>query len=281
MSSGGIAAAATSEHTTSSSGAGFTAERLNGIYNPELIPEVLHHLQDIWSVKQVESVLYQLHEATGLSWWTTIFVFTLALRSLTTGFNVLLLKNTLKMKVLKADIESLNQVMTDPSTATEDKVVASNKLLGMLKDKKCHPLNNWIIPVLFPPVILSVFGAIHNMCLAEPEFATGGVLWFTNMMDIDHTMVLYVASSLTWLWNVEIAGGSLYLKDGRVRMATRVVALGSIPVVATMPCGVMIFWITSNLWEIMRVNILRNEKLRRALGIPLESELPKMVIGYW
>ncbi len=140
---------------------------------------------------------------------------------------------------------------------------------------------NYIIPIAFPPVILSVFGAIHNMCLANPEFAHGGTLWFTNLMDTDHSQVLYVLSSLTWLWNVEIAAGSLYLKDGKIRVVTRVIALASIPIVSTMPCGVMVFWVTSNLWEITRVHILRNEKLRKLLRIPLQSELPPVKVGYW
>eukprot|EP00475_Leptophrys_vorax_P019633 TRINITY_DN2691_c2_g1_i1.p1 TRINITY_DN2691_c2_g1~~TRINITY_DN2691_c2_g1_i1.p1 ORF type:complete len:422 (-),score=89.02 TRINITY_DN2691_c2_g1_i1:647-1912(-) len=290
MMSSGVAAAAAAPATPEAASSAavhdeivsrFSAEKLNGIYDPQWVPEVLHHIQNFWSVRQVESLLYSLHETTGLPWWGTIIAFTLALRTFTTGFNVLLLRNTLRMKVIRSDIESINQILVDPDTSEQEKVVASQKLMDLLKEKGCHPLNNWIIPFLFPPLILSVFGAMHNLCLAEPEFATGGALWFTNMMDVDQSYVLYVASSLTWLWNVEIAGGSLYLKDGRVRMVTRVIALGSIPVVATMPCGVMIFWITSNLWEITRVNVLRNEKLRKALGIPLESELPKMVVGYW
>jgi membrane protein insertase Oxa1/YidC/SpoIIIJ len=287
MSTSGAAASVASattpapEHHVADAASRFSAEKLQGLYEPEVIPEVLHHIQNFWSVKQVESLLYQLNEATGLPWWATIIAFTLCLRTFTTGFNVLLLRNTLRMKVIRSDIEEINQKLTDPETPHEEKVAESQRLMDLLKERGCHPLNNWIIPFLFPPLILSVFGAMHNMCLAEPAFATGGALWFTNMMDVDHSYVLYVASSLTWLWNVEIAGGSFYLKDGKIRMVTRMIALGSIPIVATMPCGVMLFWITSNLWEITRVNVLRNESLRKKLGIPLESELPKMVIGYW
>jgi membrane protein insertase Oxa1/YidC/SpoIIIJ len=185
------------------------------------------------------------------------------------------------MKLIREDVSKLDFIMNDQNNTDEEKLKAAQDLKNLFKEKDCHPMRNWIIPIAFPPVILSVFGAIHNMCLANPEFAQGGTLWFTNMMAIDYTFVLYVASSLTWLWNVEIAGGSLYLKDGKIRMATRVIALGSIPIVSTMPCGVMIFWITSNLWEITRVKILRRENIRKKLGIPLESQLPPVQIGYW
>jgi YidC/Oxa1 family membrane protein insertase len=258
------------------------AEKMMNVYSSrEDVFQALQHVQDIWSVRKIEQILDWTHSYTGLPWWATIVLCTLGLRSLTTPFNVLLLRNTLRMKLIRADLDRCSEIIKNSNSTDLEKQEASVRFMKLLQDGKCHPLGNWIIPVCFPPLILSVFGAMNNKCLTDTSLAYEGALWFPNLMDVDQTGTLYVLSGLTWLWNVEIAGGSIYLRSGKIRMVTRVIALGSIPIVSTMPAGIMIFWITSNLWEITRVHTLRSEAVRKYFGIPLESQLPPIPIGYW
>ena len=58
-------------------------------------------------------------------------------------------------------------------------------------------------------------------------------------------------------------------------------AIAFIPITAGVSSGVLVFWVTSNLWDIMRVNILNKDRVRRALGIPIRSEIPTPPIGIW
>jgi hypothetical protein len=73
----------------------------------------------------------------------------------------------------------------------------------------------------------------------------------------------------------------LYYSDGKLRLWTRLAAIGFIPITGGVPNGVLIFWITSNLWEVARISVLNNDRVRRALGIPLRSEVPKPAVGLW
>jgi hypothetical protein len=43
-------------------------------------------------------------------------------------------------------------------------------------------VNTVVFPFILPPMVLSVFGAVHNMCLSEPTMATGGTLWFPDLI---------------------------------------------------------------------------------------------------
>ena len=58
-------------------------------------------------------------------------------------------------------------------------------------------------------------------------------------------------------------------------------AVAFIPVTGGVPSGVLVFWVTSNLWEMARIQILNRDSVRRALNIPIRSEVPKPPIGIW
>ena len=40
-------------------------ERTLGVYDPEVLPEVMHHLVDIWSVVKIEELIVNLHASAG------------------------------------------------------------------------------------------------------------------------------------------------------------------------------------------------------------------------
>ena len=118
------------------------------------------------------------------------------------------------------------------------------------------------IPCLFPPIFLSLFGATHNLALAEPTMTTGGALWFVDLVLPDPTWMLPVASSLTWLSLLHMTAGSFYLSNNDFRSYCRTLAVAFIPVVANMPAGVFCFWVTSNIVSMMRVFIFNNDAIR-------------------
>eukprot|EP01096_Ripella_sp_DP13-Kostka_P007573 TRINITY_DN2771_c0_g1_i3.p1 TRINITY_DN2771_c0_g1~~TRINITY_DN2771_c0_g1_i3.p1 ORF type:complete len:433 (-),score=140.68 TRINITY_DN2771_c0_g1_i3:124-1422(-) len=180
-----------------------------------------------------------------------------------------------------AVVIAADQTVTGQDPVVENKEVASlkNKVAAahvhhkLLKDTECHPLNNFIVPMLFPPLVLSVFGAVHNLSIAEPSMTTGGALWFKDLVASDPTFVLPTMSGLMWLWVVECAAGVHYFAWSNVRTSSRCIALAFIPVTSTLPSGIFIFWITSNIYAIAQTYILRFDGVRRFLRIPLASEI--------
>ena len=230
--------------------------------------ETVSLLERVLPVEQAEHGLRALHEWSGMPWWATLAAGTVALRLVTTPFNVALLRNSLRLKLVKKEAEGVAaRLDTEPLAAAEE-------LRGLFKRAKCHPLGNLSVPLLFPPLVLTVFGAVHRLCEHEPTMASGGLLWFPDLMATDPTFVLPALSGLTWLWNVEIAAGAMYASSFKLRAATRAAAVAMIPVASTLPAGIFVFWLTSNAWEITRIMTLRRDDVRTALRIPLTSELP-------
>lgn len=85
-----------------------------------------------------------------------------------------------------------------------------------------------------------------------------------------------ILSALTWLWLVECSSGQHYHAWANVRTTSRVVALAFIPLTATLPAGIFVFWITSNLFAITRSYVTRLDSVRRWLRIPSVSEINKL-----
>lgn len=138
-------------------------------------------------------LLHRFHDVAHLPWWAAIVSVTLGLRLLLVPFNVHLLRNTLRMKVITPEVQRLNALM---ETGTEEqRAQAALDLQALFKQRDCHPLRNFVIPLGFPPFILSVFGAIHNLTVAEPGMAAEGALWFKDLVAPDPTSMLPVRAA--------------------------------------------------------------------------------------
>ena len=114
------------------------------------------------------------------------------------------------------------------------------------------------------------------MSMAEKEMATEGTLWFVDLVDRDKTMLLPIISALTWLTQIELGAGVHYAARPTLRLAARLTTVATISLSSTLPAGVFVFWITSNLFAIARALVVSRDPVRRLLGIPLASEIKKL-----
>ena len=63
-----------------------------------------------------------------------------------------------------------------------------------------------------------------------------------------------------------------YAAYPKLRLSARCGALAFIPLASTLPAGVLLFWVTSNLFAVARGAVARTNAVRRALGVPLVKE---------
>ena len=89
----------------------------------------------------------------------------------------------------------------------------------------------------------------------------------------DATRVLPILSALTWLGNVEMGAGLHYEAYPTARLAARLGAVAFIPLAETLPAGILLFWVTSNVFSLGRGVVLRSDAVRRALNIPLQAQI--------
>jgi YidC/Oxa1 family membrane protein insertase len=249
---------------------------LDALYSPADVPFISHHLtHELPPVQALEAVLYAVHDASGLPWWGTILSVTLILRLALAPVNILLLRNSLRMKVIQPQVDDLDAVLR--TGTREQQLEAAHALRALFVASGCSPWAQTVVfPLLLPPAILAIFKAVHNLAMGEPGMATGGNLWFIDLVAQDSTHILPIVSALTWLWNVEMGAGVFYGASPSLKLAARMSSVATIPLSATLPSGVFIFWITSNLFAVARGYAMRPDAVRRLLKMPLASEIKKL-----
>lgn len=248
-------------------------QQLQTIYEVEDACKVADHVYPIWSVMQVQSFLNYIHDVTHWPWWATIAFATVVLRAAISFIQINMLRNSTRMKVIQPEVDRIHQAMLTAHSETAA-VKAANELKALYRTNQCSPWKQFLaVPVVLPPLILSIFGAIHNLCLVEPTMATEGLWWFPDLISVDSTNLLPILSALTWLWNVELGAGVYYHAWSAPKSVARMVSVASIPLTANLPSGVFVFWVTSNLFAIARTYVTRSDRIRRWLNIPLVSEI--------
>ena len=257
-------------------------ERIGTYWHPDDTDWVLHHAAEAWLPTHFESLLLELHQASGLPWWLTLMTSTALLRLAVVPINTLYIRNHLRVKLLREEMTQACDAMASSNTP-EKRLHAAQEVLQTFHSRSCHPVmaTDLIIPVIFPVVFLSYFFSIHNLCLVESTMATGGTLWFKDLMAPDPANFLPIVSGMTWLGVLEQSSSQLYMTSPRIKLWTRLGAVALIPLTMTLPAGVFCFWITSNVWELIRISLMHQDGLRRRLGIPLSSELPPIRPAVW
>lgn len=236
------------------------------------------HVYTAPSVVLAGDFLSAVRDRTGMTWGATICTVTLGLRCFLAPIQVGLLANALRLKMIWPEVQALSAQVRGAGGDTAAALSSSSKLLTLLRTHKCSPLRQcFTFPLFLPATILSVFGAMHNLVLTEASMAVEGFLWFPDLVQTDPTRLLPILSALTWLLNVELGAGKSYEAWPEARIAARLGAVACIPLAETLPCGVLLFWVTSNVFALGRGALLRHERVRKLLNIPLQKDIDALL----
>ena len=247
-------------------------KRLSKIYNLSTVPSIDESLSKWWTSAYINKAMDSMHSQFGLQWWQTIMAFTLALRICLVPFQVVLLRNSTRMKFILPEVDRLHAILRGGST--EARLQAAQMLEALFVANKCSPWKQCIFfPMVLPPAVLSLFTAVHNLCMTNSDMANEGTLWFPDLISRDDSYLLPILSGLSWLWMVEMGAGIHFRTYPAVRTTIRMIAAATVPLAATLPSGVFVFWITSNLFAITRGYVLRQDAVRLRLGIPLLKDV--------
>lgn len=210
-----------------------------------------------------------------MSWWSSLVSVTLMFRVAVLPLNVSLVRNTARLYLARADLKKQDAVMLSETASEEEKMDAALAYKATLRENKCHPLKNLVSPFLFPPIFLSLFGAVIDISTSGlPGVSTGGALWFPDLSQPDPTKLLPVLSGITWLATIELASGKVFRMPPWMLSATRLGAVAFIPVTESLPAGVFMFWITSNLFAMTRAYALRQKPVATFFRVPEVTRSP-------
>lgn len=110
-----------------------------------------------------------------------------------------------------------------------------------------------------------------------PSFSEGGALWFTNLTIADPYYISPLLSSASFLLTVELSavdGMQPGQQSQNMKWGLRALGVAMVPMTASFPQGVFVYWITSNFFSLGQSLALKNKAMKRLVGIPEMVMLP-------
>ncbi|KAM9795574.1 cytochrome c oxidase assembly protein COX18, mitochondrial [Neosynchiropus ocellatus] len=253
-------------------------------------------LQSGWSgsvsqsapVHLAEDYLLHLHELSGLPWWLSIAAATVTARTLVTlplaAYQLVILA---RVKRLQQEVRQLADRLRYEVTLRARDVgwterqcrVQFQKNLRRLVSRlyvrdNCHPFKASLLVWVQLPLWVSLSLALRNLSLDRPalrsDLAVGGALWFPDLTTPDSTWIIPVCLGLTNLLIIEI----LALQRNEASRVQRLVTNAArgfsvlmVPVAATVPASMALYWWISSLVGLCQNLLLRSPSVGRMLGV--------------
>ncbi|XP_028608504.1 cytochrome c oxidase assembly protein COX18, mitochondrial isoform X1 [Grammomys surdaster] len=246
-------------------------------------------------VRTAEEVLLGAHEATGLPWWGSIILSTVALRGAVT------LPLAAYQHYILAKVENLQPEIKDIAKRLNQEVAVCARQFGWskrvarltyLKNMRrlvselyvrdnCHPFKATVLVWVQLPMWIFMSVALRNLSTGatrsdagisvQEQLAAGGSLWFPDLTAVDSTWILPVSVGVVNLLIVEIFA---LQKIGTSRFQVyvtnfvRAVSVLMIPVAATVPSALVLYWLCSSLMGLSQNLLLRSPAFRQLCRIP-------------
>ncbi|KAI7873221.1 60Kd inner membrane protein-domain-containing protein [Mucor mucedo] len=228
----------------------------------------------------LEAMFEYIHVASGLPWWGTIALATVAVRVALLPLMIKIQRNNAKLMNINPDV---NRIMENLKSAqAQGDSLATGKytqeIQTLFKKNDCHPMKSMGLPLIQMPVMISFFMAIRGMAeLPVPGLTDEGILWFTNLAEKDPYYILPVVSAAGVMLVLEAGteAGAANPQSKGMKNVFRALTLVMVPFTAWMPSGVFVYWVTSNFFSIGQILALKNPAVRSVLNIPKLVKKPE------
>ncbi|XP_072330919.1 cytochrome c oxidase assembly protein COX18, mitochondrial isoform X1 [Scyliorhinus torazame] len=254
-------------------------------------------------VQLTQDLLTSVQQTTGLPWWASIICTTMTLRATVT------LPLAMYQMYIIAKVENLQPEITELAKRLRYEVSVRAKQVGwsekvarfhfrknlkrivseMYIRDNCHPFKASLLIWVQLPLWICISIALRNLSLAASDVAAaqaiqdlamGGVLWFPDLTLPDSTWILPISLGLVNLLIVEIfALRKIELSKFQkyVTYMIRGISVLMVPIAATVPSSMALYWLTSSCVGLGQNLLLRSPSLRALCRIPKmnsDSETP-------
>ena len=191
-------------------------------------------------------LLKWLHETAGLSWGWSIVGLVLLVRLVLVPITV---RQIHSMQNLQAHAPEMKEIQ---QRWKHDRQRQNEELMKFYRENKINPASSCLPILLQIPIFISLFYVLRGFEKEVFPDYPGSSLDFLGLVDITKPtlegwgpllLVVYVISQLT----------STYLMSATMQRAQRILMLVLpivfIPFILNFPSGLMIYWLTTNLWS--------------------------------
>ncbi|MEO5577343.1 MAG: YidC/Oxa1 family membrane protein insertase [Gaiellaceae bacterium] len=222
-------------------------------------------------------VLTNLHDTVGLPWAWSIVALVVIVRMLLVPLTVRQIHSMQNLQAHAPEMKAIQQKYK------QDKQRMNQEMMAFYKENQINPASS-CLPILAQfPIFIGLFFVLRDFEKEIlPTFPDADLQWL-NLIDITEDtkvgwgpllIVLYAVSQLT----------SSYLMSQNMQPAQRamllILPIAFIPFVLNFPSGLMLYWLTTNLWTTGQGLITRRltpkpqPPPKRSSRTPAKSETP-------
>ena len=191
-------------------------------------------------------VLVWLHDSAGFTWAWSIVALTVIVRMLLVPVALRQIHSMQSLQLHAPEMKAIQQRYKD------NRQKQSEELMKFYKENKINPYAA-CLPIVFQiPIFISLFFVLKDFEKEVfPDFAGSSLDWL-GLVNITENvkagwgpllLLVYVASQLTSTWLM-----STQMQSTAQRVMIMVLPIAFIPFILNFPSGLMIYWLTTNLW---------------------------------
>jgi len=212
--------------------------------------------------------------STGMPWFWTIVTATLATRLIVIPFNIGSLRITARLAPFQPRLTELRNQMTGLST--RDPIAMQRISLQQKKiyeEAQVSMLQPLLVPAIQLPLSLGMFFGVKRLCeLPLEQLKWSGLSYLPDLTVADPTYMLPLAMAV--LINLQLSVGAKEMTTDAAQTLHlfnffKVITFVSVPFMANLPAGVLVYLITGVVSMIAQTYILRVPAVRRMLKIPI------------
>ncbi len=204
---------------------------------------VLSILQPLENV--LTELLKWLHGSVGISWSWSIVVLTVLVRMLLVPITVRQIHSMQNLQAHAPEMKAIQQKWK------HDKQRQNEELMKFYRENKINPAASCLPILLQIPIFISLFYVLKDFEKEIFPSYPGSSLEWLGLVDITEPVkdswgplliVIYVASQLSSSYFMSTT------MQGAQRILLMVLPIVFIPFIINFPVGLMIYWLTTNLW---------------------------------
>jgi YidC/Oxa1 family membrane protein insertase len=204
-----------------------------------IVAGILTPLEDAF-----RSVLIWLHESIGLPWAWSIVALTILVRMALVPLMVRQIHSMQSLQVHAPEMKAIQQKWK------HDRQRQNEELMKFYRENKINPAASCLPLVAQFPVFLALYFVLrHFEKDTLPDYG-GSLDWLHLVKITEHVstgwgpllLVIYVLSQLTSSWYMSTT------MQGAQRWMLMVLPVAFVPFLLHFPAGLMIYWLTTNLW---------------------------------
>ncbi len=115
--------------------------------------------------------------------------------------------------------------------------------MELYRERRVNPLAGFLPVLVQVPVFITMYQVVRTHEQNFPSFASGGLLWFTDLTKADPYFVLPVLSASLLLVAGEVSARNVNPEQRRLM---RLLPVAFTVLIARFPAGLFVYWVTSN-----------------------------------